>query len=176
MENKHKNAVIVVLFAIVIIMAVGFAGFTQQLTIKDTASVSSNWNVGFLSATADTTCDKNANKCGDVSTTVDTTNGTTKALTFSTKLASPSDTVTYTVKVKNFGTVDAKLVNVNLAETDSSNLIEYSYDTNALAAGTTTLAAGAEMTFTVTVTFAQTTGTIATKSDGATLTLDWEQA
>jgi uncharacterized repeat protein (TIGR01451 family) len=176
MENKHKNALIGGLLAIVFIMAVGFAGFTQQLTINDTASVSSDWNVGFLSATADTTCDANANKCGTVSTTVDSSNGTTKALTFSTKLASPSDTVTYTVKVKNFGTVDAKLANVNLAETDASNLIEYSYDTNALVAGTTTLAAGDEMSFTVTVTFAQTTGTIAQQTDGATLTLDWEQA
>lgn len=177
MDNKHKNALIGGLLAIVFIMAVGFAGFTQRLTINDSTTVSSDWNIGFESVTPSAVCPSEGNAttaCGAVSTFT----AGDKTLTFNTKLASPSDTVTYTVTVKNYGTVDAKIAadGITMTPTNQTSVIEYSQA--GLEAGTTTLAAGASKTFTVTVTFKQVEGNIpeAQKTNGLTMYIDWEQA
>lgn len=176
MESKHKNALIGGLLAIVFIMAVGFAGFTQKLTIKDTTSVTSNWKIGFESVTPSPTCATSANKCGAATgfTAGD------KTLTLNTKLASPSDVVTYTVVVKNYGNVNAKIAanGITMTPTKTGNNTVIRYAQSGLTAGTTTVAAGATVSFTVTVTFEQTEGQIeaAKLSNGLTMNIDWEQA
>jgi len=174
MEGKHKNALIGGLLAIVFIMAVGFAGFTQQLTINDSATVSSNWSISFDSAEADKACAGNdTTACGTV-TSFDS--GATQ-ITFQTKLFSPGDTVTYTVKVKNAGNVAALLDSFTMQETDSANLIEYTQ--TGLTEDVTTVGTSADsntIEFDVTVTFKQTAGAIEAQSDGLTMTLNWIQA
>lgn len=175
MENKHKNALIGGLLAIIFIMAVGFAGFTQQLTINDTSSVTTTWNVGFDSVTPSAVCpDSDATAaCGKVN---NFTAGD-KALVFDTKLMSPSDTVTYTVVVKNYGDVDAKIATngISMTETNTDSVISYAQ--SGLTEGDT-LAAGATKTFTVTVSFDQTGGQIDTNklTNGLAMYIDWEQA
>ena len=53
MESKHKNALIVALLAVVLVMAVGYAAYAQQLTINSKATIqestdgTKNWNVHF---------------------------------------------------------------------------------------------------------------------------------
>ena len=50
MESRHKNALIVVLVAVILVMAVGYAAFTQQLTINTTANITdqkTNWNIHY---------------------------------------------------------------------------------------------------------------------------------
>mgnify|MGYP003293529717 CR=1 FL=1 len=175
MENKHKNALIGGLLAIVFIMAVGFAGFTQRLTITETSGVTSNWNIGFSAATATPACTGNdTTKCGEVTTTsIDATAGSTKALTFNTKLFSPGDVVTYDVTVKNFGDVDAVLKTITMTPTATNNI---KYAQSGLVENTTTVTAGQTKSFTVTVTFEQVAGAVAAQTNGLTLHLDWEQA
>lgn len=190
MDNKHKNALIGGLLAIVFIMAVGFAGFTQRLTINDTTSVSSDWNIGFETVTPSAICPAEGNAttaCGKVVAPEGSTyalNDTTysvnnaKTLTFDTKLLSPSDTVTYTVVVKNYGNVDAKIAadGITMTPTNEDSVIKYSQ--SGLTAGTTTVAAGQTATFTVTVTFEQVAGNIdpEKKTNGLSMFIDWEQA
>ena len=41
----HKSSVIMVLLAVVLIMAIGYAAFAQQLTINGSAEISSTWDV-----------------------------------------------------------------------------------------------------------------------------------
>ena len=45
MEDMHKTSVIMVLLAVVLIMAIGYAAFAQQLTINGSAEISSSWDV-----------------------------------------------------------------------------------------------------------------------------------
>ena len=47
MESKNKNILIASLLAVVLVMAVGYAAFVQQLTISGTAEITSTWNVHF---------------------------------------------------------------------------------------------------------------------------------
>ena len=182
MESKHKNALIGGLLAIVFIMAVGFAGFTQQLTITDETTVTSDWNIGFLEASVDPVCPTVAEgetastdpiKCGSIGNF----EAQAKSITFNTSLMSPGDVVTYTVTVKNFGNIPAKIAanGINLQFDQTTSLITYAQ--SGLEAGVTTLAPDAEVEFTVTVTFPQTEGYIETEKmqNSLTMTIDWEQ-
>ena len=45
MESKHKNALIVALVAVVLVMAVGYAAFAQNLIINGSAEITSTWDV-----------------------------------------------------------------------------------------------------------------------------------
>jgi len=172
MQNKHKNILIGGLLAVVFIMAIAFAGFTQQLTITDSATVSSDWNIGFESAEPSVACGEGVTgACGSVT---EFTSGATQ-IEFDTTLVSPSDTVTYTVVVRNSGSIAAEVASVDLVEDDEDNLIKY---TTSLTEGTQLAAktgdANGTVEFTVTVTFEQTAGAIAAQSDGLTMTIAWE--
>lgn len=175
MENKHKNALIGGLLAIIFIMAVGFAGFTQRLTINDTASVTSDWNVGFESVTPSATCPEGTatTACGKVNSFA----AKDKQLVFNTTLLAPSDVVTYTVTVKNYGNVDAKIATNGITMTPGNNDSVIAYAQSGLTVGET-LAAGATKEFTVTVTFNQTAGQIdeSKLSNSLAMYIDWVQA
>ena len=45
MESKNNNLLIIALLAIIVVMGVGYAAFTQQLTINGTATINSSWDV-----------------------------------------------------------------------------------------------------------------------------------
>ena len=109
MESKHKNALIGALLAVVFVMAVGYAAFAQLLTINGTATIESSWDVHFDPAQTTQTAVAVVNGGGttDPSGTIayDSSN-TTATLTAS--LQQPSDTVTFTLKPTNYGSLSAK--------------------------------------------------------------------
>ena len=123
-ENKSKNIVIIALCITLIFMGVGFSLLSQTLTINGTASVDSNasWNVqiesikpvsGKYGSTDLSTSAALEALFGVVGT--DGTHGTiTKTsnteFSFDVEFNEPGDYVVYEVKVKNPGTIDAKLV------------------------------------------------------------------
>jgi uncharacterized repeat protein (TIGR01451 family) len=172
MENKHKNALIGALLAIVFIMAVGFAGFTQQLKITDSTSVDSSWNIGFESVTPNHTCTESESYCGEIAGF----NAGDKILNLNTKLSSPSDQIIYTVVIKNYGSVDAKIADNGIIMDTTNKDSVLTYTQNGLSEGTT-VAAGKTISFTITVTFPQQDGTIdATKlTNGLNMYIDWVQ-
>jgi len=173
MESKHKNALIGGLLAIVFIMAVGFAGFTQQLTITDETTVSSDWNIGFDTATAAAACSETVTTgCGSVTAF----SAQARSISFNTYFASPGETVTYTVNVRNYGNVDAVVTGINLVPTNANSVIEYSY--SGIAVDDTLTVAQGTKTFTVTVTFPQTENYIepANMQNSMTMTIDWAEA
>ena len=73
---------------------------------------------------------------------------TNTSVTFNPKFLKPNDTITYKITIKNEGTIDAKLGNINFTsdEENGSPAIIYS-TTNP----SDTLRAGEETTFTVTI-------------------------
>lgn len=170
MERKNKNFLIGGLIALVFIMAVAFAAFTQTLTISGQSSSTANWNLSFSSATANAACGSTVTS--DCGTVTSFSSGAT-SINFETKFSSPGHSVTYTVVVKNSGNVNAKLNNLTSTPSNSSSLITYSV--TGMTAGTTTIAAGSTATLTITVSFPQKSGNIAAQSNNLSLQLDWVQ-
>ena len=112
MENKHKNVVIVVLVALVLVLAVGYAAFAQQLNINGTANITSTWDVHF-----------DDTKTGDIPGVIEANPGFVGGqapkgtLTFTdvhnatltADLKQPGDTVKYTLTIVNGGNITASL-------------------------------------------------------------------
>lgn len=142
MEDMHKSSLIMVLLAVVLVMAIGYAAFSQQLTITGTSTITSKWDVHIedIAVNSETLDGKN------LSATV----GSDKlSATFQAELVSPGSSVTYNVTVKNDGNLDAKLDTITF--NDSNNeAIQYSYSG---IAQNDVLEAGGESTFTITVKF-----------------------
>lgn len=114
MESKHKNALIGALLAVVFVMAVGYAAFAQLLTINGTATIDSSWDVHFDPAQTTSTAVVIVNGGSDTTTagtisyadSLDTSKPTVATLTAN--LKQPGDTVTFTLKPTNYGTLPAK--------------------------------------------------------------------
>ena len=105
MEIKHKTALIGGLLAVVVVMAVGYAAFSQTLIINGSASIDSNWQIRIIDIAASTT-GSGVNAGAEVGSDY-------LSASFNTSLTSPGDTVTYTITVENQGTIDAKLSSYN---------------------------------------------------------------
>ena len=111
MESKHKNILIGALLAVVFVMAVGYAAFAQQLTINGSAEISSTWDVKFDSAQTQATPGVVTAVTGftggeEPTGTVTYDNGDHNA-NVSATLHQPGDSVTFTLTIKNYGTIPA---------------------------------------------------------------------
>lgn len=115
MESKHKNALIVALLAVVLVMTVGYAAFAQQLNIDGSAAISSRWDVHFQETGASYQTGSTMGTTPTGSITVDK-GGLTAS--FEAGLVSPGDTVTYTVPIINAGNINAVLNTITLSGTD----------------------------------------------------------
>ena len=124
MESKHKNALIGALLAVVFVMAVGYAAFAQLLTINGTATIDSSWDVHFDRAqttseavACHTGVGESSNTCGsDAAGNVDpygtiaydNTSEKPTVANLTANLKQPGDTVTFTLKPTNYGSLAAK--------------------------------------------------------------------
>lgn len=120
--RNNKNALIIALLAIVLVMAVGYAAFATTLTINGTANISSSWNVhfdhtttGYNTAYVVTPATGRTFTSSDANPSMTVTDNTA---TLSTSLKQPGDYVTFTLTIKNEGTVGASL---GTASYDTSN-------------------------------------------------------
>ena len=187
MESKNKNILIASLLAVVLVMAVGYAAFVQQLTITGTAEITSTWNVHY-----DTT-----KTSGDGVVSPTTGAGGTQAPTGSisyengqkanitAQLNQPGDKIVFTLTIKNDGNINASLakpvVTLNGGGSDANpdDLIvkEGNIIFTVTAPSPTTVDGGAEATMTVTAEFdsnAQSVG--ATTSSSISVTTVASQA
>lgn len=138
MENK-KKIMIAVLSVLVCVMAVGYALLSQQLTINGTATIDSTWKVEITGIEVTGTT-------GDGASVSATPNVTSAS--FEATLVQPEDSVTYTVTIKNKGTLPAKVSSYSAVPGTNGNAIIYTV--SGIAEGDT-LAAGETKTFTVKV-------------------------
>jgi len=164
---KNKNNVIIGLCAIVILMGIGFAAFSQRLEIGDTTVTNSDWNVYIKSAVAGT-------PVGGATGSAQVVDRASAKLTAN--LSSPGDSVTYTITVANDGNIDAVLDLITLSASNSDSVIKYSYSG---IEEDEELLAQTETSFTVKIEYDSTkTGTVtdAQKQNTLTLDLDFVQA
>ena len=112
MNQTQKKWMIVGLCLIVLFMAVGYASFSQSLTINGTAIVESTWDIKITDITV-------VGFTGSATNAQEpqVTNNTTAV--FKTNLVSPSDSMTYEVTVANDGSIPARLN--KLTVTDENN-------------------------------------------------------
>ena len=112
-ENRGFRVIAIVALCIsVICLSIGFAAFSQTLTINGTGTLKGNtWKVKFTNLVTPTTL--NGNLVGDavVAGNFDVS-GTT--FTFNVTLINPGDKVVYDFKVKNEGTINAEVSAVTL--------------------------------------------------------------
>ncbi len=111
MEKRisYSGIIIILLVVAVVIMAIGFATFSANLTINGTASIKkASWDVAFDEGSYTQT--------GDIAATgTPSINGT--SVTYEVTLTEPGDVFEFTVDVINNGTIDAQLQEITLAGT-----------------------------------------------------------
>ena len=125
MESKHKNALIGALLAVVFVMAVGYAAFAQTLNINGTATItdaSENWNVHF--DTDQTTQNAVATSTGAGGTNAPSGtigySDSDHTATVNATLIQPGDSVEFTLKVLNKGSITANINDFAVAADSAS--------------------------------------------------------
>ena len=119
MENKKKKERVVLLLLVVavLLMAIGFAAYTRQLTINGTVTVKGGpWNVHYVANSI--TEGENSEHATAATISQDTTD-----FSFTVTLEKPGDFYEATVNVVNEGSMNAllKSVDMNLSAKDSNN-------------------------------------------------------
>lgn len=169
MRDNKKNWIIGALLVAVVAMSVGYAALAQTLTINGTASIAdASWNVAITNIAEGTL--NNATTNGTVTYTATTA-------TFAVDLKEPGASATYVITVRNAGTIDAILNSISgISEVNAQEPSDINFAVSGVTAGTTTLAAGATNTITVTVTWnADSTEVPTTTSKTAVITLNYAQ-
>ncbi len=105
-SRKTKLIIIACLCAAVLVLSIGYALLSTRLNITGTAKVpASTWDVVFLKDEIQTT------KAGMAKCSIGTIDGTSIS-GMSVEFTKPGDSCTFTIPVKNTGTISAKLVDV----------------------------------------------------------------
>ena len=116
MKDK-KNILLGVLLVTVLTLSGAYAALATTLTINGTAKISAGWNVEIISI------DKAVPTGSTATDDTGSPDYTATTATFSTTLKKPGDTETYTITVKNSGTLDAKLSSITWSTTGSTSSI-----------------------------------------------------
>lgn len=183
MESKHKNALIGALLAVVFVMAVGYAAFAQTLTINGSASISSNWDVHYNRDTDKYSCTATSTG-GTVTPTATVQFSDDYTASISASLQSPGDVLECTLTIRNYGDIDAEIASITLSPNNGSGSVSGLTFTSTSQNITfvvqditgTQLNAGNETTIRVTISFAQTAGTVSQETASVDVSINAEQA
>lgn len=112
MSNRDKkNIMIVALLIAVVFMSVGYALLSTKLDIQGTSSIIDPvWDVGIVSISENST--------EGYASSLNSTVINKFSAKFNVELQMPNDKVTYTINVKNEGTIDAKLNSITIMPED----------------------------------------------------------
>lgn len=162
MKNK-KNIVMVILCILVCIMSVAYAMLATNLVIKGKATIDSVWEVGIVDITE-------KDKIGKATSKTTPTYTSTTA-TFDVSLIQPGDSISYDVKIKNFGTLNAIVDSINILTDTNETII---YEVSGVKENDR-LDAGKETTLTVKVTFDENATQILNKNKNITIVINYAQ-
>ncbi len=117
-KTKQKNIFIISLLAIVLIMAVGYAAFATNLTVNGTASISSNWCIGFDSTKTTDYVASKTHSTGDTPTGSISFSGNACQTNYKTNASlvanfkQPGDKIEYTLTIANKGSLAAAIESI----------------------------------------------------------------
>lgn len=112
-RNKSKVWILLVV-ATIFIMSTGYAALSEQIQIDGTAKITSNWKVAIIDVQESERTGKVASKFRDFTDT---------SASFEVDLTEPGDKISYTIKIKNKGTLDAMLDTIEITRTDNPAII-----------------------------------------------------
>ncbi len=160
-----------------IAIAIGYAAFTQNLTISGTANAVGNWDVHFASASINDQSNEDAKICSAK------LNNDKTSVDVSVQLSYPGDGHTITTTIKNNGTIPAKLTGFTVKDKNTGTAISNDYleiTTPTLTTdGTEKIEAGQTCTFAFGVkwkTSAPTDSTTVSETVEFTIEFNYEQA
>ena len=111
MINDKKSKVLIGCLALLLVMAVGYALFSETITINGTATAKGDFDLSY-------TCEKREEGGTGICTVTDNT------ITISSTFTKPTDEVVYDITITNTGSIPAVLKTVdsdnNTSSTDSS--------------------------------------------------------
>ncbi|MBR2009490.1 MAG: hypothetical protein IJ936_05125 [Peptococcaceae bacterium] len=119
MKTKKRNYLIIALIVLLLALAIGYAAFSDSLTISGTANAKGTFDMEFTSAKIDTETAKGidtANSSATISTDKNTVSVTIKDLAY------PGAGTNVTVVAKNNGTVPAKLTGLTFDGIDDADI------------------------------------------------------
>ncbi len=119
-ENNVQNYVIVILSITLLVMAVGFAAFSQNLSISSSTATfkKAKWDVHFDTTTFTETSTITASPAPTLSNT---------NVSFTVTLNKPGDVYSFRISAKNFGTIDAKMTGITMSglTADQAKYVSY---------------------------------------------------
>lgn len=151
-----------------VLMSVGYAVFATTLTINGNATITGSWNVEIISIESSFTGTADNKTAPSYTATT---------ATFDADLKAPGDKATYTITVKNKGTITASLSSIVLTpdDTDGSSAIIYTIDSQPDV--DSTLTANETTTVVISATYDSTVTAVPTlKTKSFTGTLVYQQA
>lgn len=162
MTNK-KNIVIVILCLLVCIMSVAYAMLATDLVIKGKTSINSVWKVEITDI-------KEKEKVGKATSKTSPSYSSTTA-TFDVNLIQPGDSISYDVKIKNSGSLNAIVNSISILTDENESII---YEVSGIKENDR-LEAGEETTLTVKVTFNSNVTQIIKQSQNITIVINYAQ-
>ena len=163
--SKQRNIIIGGLCALVLLMAVGYAAFQTVLNIQGTSNITSNWNIKITDVTTKNivgTASNNGEPSWDNLTAEINAN-----------LESPGDSIEYDITVSNAGSLDAKLDEITLSDTNNPAI---KFTVSGMTKGDV-ITAGSTKVLTIKVEYLSTTsGQPTNTTSSLTVDLDYSQA
>ena len=155
-KRDQRNYLIIALCAILVVMGIGYAAFSQLLTINGTATVSNSWCVGFDNTKTNTYQITKGVSTGTSPTGSMTYSGTAcsntlqPTSTLSSVFYQPGDKIEYTLTIQNASTVPVAIKsilvdnqsvtsNTTITKGNIQYIVEMPASTNIAVSGTTTM-------------------------------------
>lgn len=122
---KKKNILIIGVVAFVLVLAVGFAIFSETITVTGTATAKGTFDVSFKSVGTHTAVGY-TKQAGSADLAVISADGNTLTVTVN-KLDYPGSYVSIPVVISNTGSIDAKLTSITETGLTSTSPVKVSY-------------------------------------------------
>ena len=123
MNKNQKNIMIVGLLGVLLVMSIAYAAFASQLTVNGTASITSNWCIGFDSTRSTDYVASKTHSSGTVPTGSITFSGPTCSTNYQTNASlvanfkQPGDKIVYTLTIANKSSVAAVIDSIQVDST-----------------------------------------------------------
>lgn len=138
---KKKTVIMIILVIVICIMATGYAILQQQLNVSGTSGIDSTWKIEIIDI-------DEVDIVGDASSKI-TPSYTATTANFKVSLLNPGDSITYKIKVKNGGSLNAKVDSHSIQMEENDAII---YEVSGLEDGDV-LKSGEENTIAIKVSF-----------------------
>ncbi len=137
---RNRRVVIVCLLIIISLFSVGYAALAESLSVASSSRIDANWDIEISDITSQ-------DITGSATNMFEPKVLSSTSASFGVNLVKPSDSITYRIKIKNNGTMNAYLSGITISENNTdleSSVIKYSI--SGVSIGKTELSAGSENT------------------------------